>query len=417
MDRGNTKGTIHMIDPSKALAWLNEIENCSHLNKGDRQLIGAIGQARLSDLGRAQILERLRNDAHSSADPLRTAEILLYCAAIGHWRGWCPQAARDAREAVIAYDADDHRRAVALWILGIVQWEMLQNHEAYRNWAEARKIFKHCQISSQHSPNAIDWYEDPIWQMEVELVVRPEEISTWLNHFERSSLRPPTGQVLQSMREKIRQRAYPSIYVLMQDLQEANRRSERIHERAEIYLEFGLATYQIGNSHFAIELLRKAVSDFYPGIGTYHKQAVAHCMLGAVEWMHTSSRKQAAADWLRCIDEFEQLRDCADRDNFPKKEKWYSEHRDILSSALLERVKPAKQSDPANDNPEKNDSESPVSVASKNKTYAYDDLLSRVLWDRATADRLIEFERKRAPTADRNELIRRAIERWIRDNQ
>jgi len=41
----------------------------------------------------------------------------------------------------------------------------------------------------------------------------------------------------------------------------------------------------------------------------------------------------------------------------------------------------------------------------------------KVQWDRAIADRLIEFERKKAPTADRNEWIKRAIERWDRDNR
>jgi hypothetical protein len=253
--------------------------------------------------------------------------------------------------------------------------------------------------------------------MGVELVARPEEISTWLNRFERSSLRPPTGQVVKSMQEKIRQQAYPSIYVLMQDLQEANRWSERLHERAEIYLEFGLATYQMGNSHFAIELLRKAFIDFYPGIGTYHKQEVARCMLGALEWMHTSSRNQAAAHWSRCIDEFENLRGWADQDNLPEKEEWYAEHRDLLRSALLDRVKPPEHSDLGGDNPTENQQEPPASPTNENKTYAYDDLLSKVLWDRGTADRLIEDERQRAPAADRNQLIRRAIERWIRDNQ
>ena len=408
-----------MIDSSRALSWLNAIDNRSHLREGDRQLVREIIQSDLSESGIMQILERLRTEAHSSSgDHRRTAEIMLYCACIGHWRRSYPQAARDAIEAVISYDAEDHRRAVALWILGAIQWKMSQNHEAYRNWAEARKIFKQCSNPSPHSRNAKGWYKDPIEQMEVELVARPEEISNWLNRFERPSLGPRTWRVVESMREKICQQGYPSIYVLIQDLQEAIRWSERIYERAEIYLEFGLAMYQMGNSYFAIDLLRKAVLDFYPGIGTYHKQAVARCMLGAVEWMHKSSLKQAAADWLCCFDQFEQLRWRADRDNHQEKEEWYSERREILACALLAgRVKPPQNSDFGNDNPEENGPGSPASGMKEYKTYPYDDLLSKVLWDRAIADRLIELERKLAPTVDRNELIRRAIERWIREQQ
>ena len=406
-----------MIDTFRALGWLNAVDNCSHLNNEDCRFLRGIGQLGLFDYRIEPSLETFRTMARSSSDALRKAEILLYCAAIGHARGWNPRAARDAIEALISYDMDRHRQAVALWILGTTQWEMLQNHEAYRNWAEARKIFKQCQTPVQLSSRAEDWYREPIFQMEVELVARPEEISTWLNRFERSSLGILTGQIVTRVRESTRQRAYPSIYILMQDLQAAINRCNSLYERAEIYLEFGLATYQLRHSHFAIELLRKAVLNFYPGIGTYHKQVVTRCMLGALEWMHPACHSQAAADWLRCIDEFANLRECADRDHFHEKAEWYSLHHDILQSALLEWVKPANQIDPQETVPEPEVPKPPPSPPSPGKTDLYQELLAKVDWDREIADRLIEFERKKNPAADRQEWIRRAIEWRIRDNQ
>jgi tetratricopeptide (TPR) repeat protein len=406
-----------MIDAFKALGWLNVVDSCSHLDTEDRRLIGSIGRLGLFDSRIEAILERLRISAHSHSDSLRKAEVLLYCAAIGHSRGWNPQAARDAIEAVISYDMDHHRCAVARWILGIMQWEMLQNHDAYQNWAGAKRMFQQCQTANQRAANAMNWYTDPIFQMDVELIARPEEISTWINCFERSSLGIPTGQIVNRVRENVRQRAYPSIYVLMQDLQQANNCSERLHERAEIYLEFGLATYQLGNSYFAIDLLRNAVLNFYPGIGTYHKQVVARCMLGALEWMHKACHNQAAADWMRCIDEFEKLQQWANRDNFHQKAEWYERRCEILRAALLEWVKPPNHADPKDTEPQ-GQAPQPVSRSpAPGKTDLYQELLAKVNWDRAMADCLIEFERKKAPTADRNELIRRAIERWLRDNQ
>ncbi len=47
---------------------------------------------------------------------------------------------------------------------------------------------------------------------------------------------------------------------------------------------------------------------------------------------------------------------------------------------------------------------------------AYQELLRRVRMDPGTADRLMELERHRAPTATRAELIQRALERLDRDN-
>jgi hypothetical protein len=46
----------------------------------------------------------------------------------------------------------------------------------------------------------------------------------------------------------------------------------------------------------------------------------------------------------------------------------------------------------------------------------YHELLMKVHWDQLAADRLIELERKKTPTADRTEWIKRAIEHWNRDN-
>jgi hypothetical protein len=47
----------------------------------------------------------------------------------------------------------------------------------------------------------------------------------------------------------------------------------------------------------------------------------------------------------------------------------------------------------------------------------WQDLLAKVGYDQATAERLIAFERTKAPQAVRSMLIQNAIERWMRDNR
>jgi hypothetical protein len=407
-----------MTDIFEVLGWLEAIDRRSHLSEEARRLAG-YARANLVDESRLiPILERLRNAAQCSEGPLAKAETFLHCAAIEYCRGRYPWAARDAREAALSYDADVHRHAVALWVLGSIQWKTRQNHDAYRNWADAREIFRKREPLFQHFPKEKSWYQNRVRYMEIKSAMRSEEIWTWLNYFEPSNLRTPTKQFVDRVQEKIRQQAYSNVYALMQDLQEADRRSETLYEKAENYLEFGLAMYQMGNVYYAIELLRKSVRYFHPGVGTYHKQVVARCMLGALEWMQRASHDQAKADWMRCIDEFEKLRGLADRDNCQDKEKWYARQRDILRVALFEKCnEEPKPPNPESGIPEEPQPEPPPWTPTNQKPDLYNELLMKVRWDRAIADRLIEFERKKAPTADRNEWIKRAIERWDHDNR
>lgn len=46
----------------------------------------------------------------------------------------------------------------------------------------------------------------------------------------------------------------------------------------------------------------------------------------------------------------------------------------------------------------------------------YDDLLRKVGGDRAAADRLIEFERRRSPSSTRMTCLQNAIQRWEHEN-
>ncbi|MEW6029921.1 MAG: hypothetical protein ACOYZ8_07760 [Chloroflexota bacterium] len=326
-----------MLDSFEVLNWLNQFDRL-HLSRDARALTRAARDVRRSDAGVERIIARLEAIRQASGDPLEAAEISLHCAAVEIWRGMYVRAIRHAKEAGGAYRADDHRRAVARWLMGMAQWERLQNHSAYSNWDGARKLFARRLRFFRHSPNERGWYEEKLWLMEIELAGKPEEIYTWLNRFEESKLSPPSRQVVEAVQEKIRQRAYPDVYAMIRDLQEVNKWSKEDYERAEVFLECGLTAYQMGNIPAAIELLKRAVVDFSPGIGNKHKQVVARCMLGAVEWMDSTKHNQATIDWRRCVDEFEELRSWADKANEQQRKKWYINRRVILRTLLLGKL-------------------------------------------------------------------------------
>jgi hypothetical protein len=106
----------------------------------------------------------------------------------------------------------------------------------------------------------------------------------------------------------------------------------------------------------------------------------------------------------------------AERGDLEEKERWYAKRCDLLRAALLERVEPENASEPGQSSPGGNLPGTPPSP-NPGKTDIYEELLAKVEWDRGIADRLIEYERKKAPAADRNELLRRAILRLKRDSR
>lgn len=418
-----------MIGIFEALDWLNAIDGNSCLTAEERALSMAARVITYSEEDVRRILINLRTAGQRSGDPLEIAEVALHLMAIEFWRGWFPQAVQDIGEAVRAYRNDDHRRAVAQWMLGMAQWRVSENDRAYTNWRGARTIFQERRSQFRNLPDIDEWYESWTWQMDLELTAKPEEIYTWLNRnrFEGTSFSASSKQLADRMAENIRQRRYPDAYSIMREIQQINRWSIVVYERTEALFECGLAAYQMGQLDSAMELLRNAVKDFAPGVGNNHKQVVARYMLGAVEWLDPGTRNQAAVDWRRCIEDFGQLMVQADRDNEQLRRQWYSDRMALLEAALAERLpgggpqgqKPRGRipSPPGTPPSPTEDGPGPDTPPKGQETDPYQELLSKVRGDALTAERLIEYERRRAPSASREELIRRAIERWERDNR
>jgi hypothetical protein len=320
-----------MIGVFEALDWLNAIEGRSRLTAEEARLSMTARIVSLSDDEVRTTLRRLRSEGLASADPMERAEVLLNIAAIEYWRRWFADAARDADAATLTYRTlnDAHRRAVASWILGMAEWELLQNNDAYTNWDDARTVF----IQGQ-----TNWYPQPARRMQIDLVARPEEIFTWLNEFEGSRLTPASWQIIRLVQENIRQRRYSNANELLADLQEINRWSVGSFALAEACTECGLTAYQVGPTALATPLIEKAINDFAPGIGNNHQQVIARCMLGALAWRENSQQRNARLCWIRCLTELEELEFQADRDNNQDQRRWYAERRDLLEAALEEQL-------------------------------------------------------------------------------
>lgn len=245
--------------------------------------------------------------------------------------------------------------------------------------------------------------------MATNLEPTPEEIFTWLNEFEESYLSPTSQQYIDAIGERIDQGTYADALDLLDDLQELTRFDGELYERAEVFFESGFAYYRMGYMNLAIAALKHAVLEFASGKGNNHKQVLARCMLGAMYWQDDCDRLQAINEWKRCVKELAALRLQADREDRQTRAEWYADQHAMLQAALAARV---SQTLGGRGGPNRPSQQRPRRGPQLPDRYSY--LVLLVQGDRATADRLIEYERRNAPDCDRAELIERAIDRLLR---
>jgi tetratricopeptide (TPR) repeat protein len=248
--------------------------------------------------------------------------------------------------------------------------------------------------------------------MATNLEPTPEQIFGWLNEFEESYLSPTSNQYIDGIDKRISQGTYADAFDLLDDLQQLTRYNGELHERAEVFFESGFAYYRMGYMNLAVDALKHAVLEFPSGKGNNHKQVVARCLLGAMQWHDDCDRNQAIIGWKRCVKELAALRLQADRENKQTKAEWYADQHAVLEAALATRVsqtisRTARSNAPA--------SQRPSSRSQPPDRYSY--LVLLVQGDIGVADRLIEYERRNAPDCDRAELIERAIERLLRSRR
>jgi tetratricopeptide (TPR) repeat protein len=326
-----------MADLLDALEWLN-IFDISHLRNSTRERLERIRSVRLNSDEIANEIEALLTESGRSGDPWEYPEVLVHSAIIEYRNRHLNTARGHLHDAVRAYDGHYHRRAIAQWMLGFVEWELLENDAATSNWEAARESFT----------NMSEWYlkraEQSLFATQVSRAGLFEEAFRWLNHHEASHLKrtPRELQTIISKRldEGLIDDEAPQdtwvIYQLMYKLIDETRTSTDYMETAEAYIECGIAAYRMGHLSEAIRYLELGINHYHPGT---HHQAVSKWLLGIVQWDLEGYQDLARRNWQEAIESFEQAALQAQYRNRMAQARWYSEILHVMQDALQEKIR------------------------------------------------------------------------------
>jgi tetratricopeptide (TPR) repeat protein len=325
-----------MHSPREALGRLNTFDR-SYLNPSSKTWIGQIKHA--AEVGAD--LDREINDVleHSQAlsNPWGYAEFLVNLAVVEFEHSRYKGAQEHILIALNIFPQESHRAAVTLWILGWVEWARADPYGAYSHWMQARQIYLdlHHQSLEQRQAERITFYLECLKEINIEMVSRVEELYTWLNAHEPSRLSEAARSLVNGLMQAALEGNSKKVYQQVILLQKVGQGSEDYLEGIEVFVECGMALYQIKNYSNAANTLRRAAAGFPPGS---HRQAVARWMAGLAQWQVQSERDNAIINWQQSIKDFEGLEQQASRSQNSDRAIWYDERIEVMKLALIQKI-------------------------------------------------------------------------------
>ena len=157
-------------------------------------------------------------------------------------------------------------------------------------------------------------------------------VFSWLNEFQGSSLTRPDTILRDVMRQKIRERKFFEAYQVIDYLKSCENYRVNGFERGEIWMEYGLAYYDMGNLIEAIDSLKKAEKEYPAG---HHEHAVALWMLGTVQWCFENDHAEALMNWKEAIEEFRLLERIHEQACQVEEKNWYCARITEMEARLI----------------------------------------------------------------------------------
>ena len=321
-----------MITIGEAFGWFN-IDDRSHLSSVNMLSLYQLQDDRIPVNHKESLIRELRVTSNSVADVMEGLEVLVTIAKYEAENGDYQAARQDLTEAVKRFRPISHRMAVAKWMLGIVEWRLLENDKAYANWFFARDIFQKCAVEKGRvsATDMVRWYYKQVERMRLDMACTAEEAYYWLNLFEPSRLSDQAKNFAKQIREEIVEKKFSQAYEIGNLLAGLSRNRLDPAETAEVWVVVGLAAHQMGNPRWAVEYWTRGAAAYTPWS---HHWAVVRWMIGVAQWNLPGESERATRSWMDAAETFQDLRTTSDRAGDSNRRDWYENSARIMKLAL-----------------------------------------------------------------------------------
>jgi tetratricopeptide (TPR) repeat protein len=330
-----------MTDFSETRCWLNQFDR-SHISPATEPSVKVATDPLATDLEKTQSIAMVLETAKRSYDLWEYPELLIISAEIEYFRHNLELAHRSLSKAQEAYRTlpdNTHRLAISEWLLGLVEWELHLNRIACNHWRSAREGFVKLGQQAQAAglTDRADWYEEKALAMSVALAGMPEEgymWYRWVTNLENPNRLSALDNLEKQLSAAIDRNNVPEINLVIHRIVELARGQVNGLERAEAYLECGLAKYQLREAIEAYRFMHLSIASFHPGI---IQQGLARWVLGSM-YHKGGLIGPAIKHWNQCLETFSILRTRANWNKDIYRIHWVQDKMDLMQRAFTQLV-------------------------------------------------------------------------------
>lgn len=334
-----------MIDFTQALQWLNKYDRSS-LSSSSQELASRLAESKLAGKAFDDQVKATLTVVKTWEYPLEEAEIHVICAEALWQRGHFELARDLLKKAIDIYGSKReavylHRAAVTLWLCGHVQWAQNHNYAACDDWNKACDLFTALAMDfSDRSAvgkkdERVIWYKGVIQGMKTALAGTAEEVYTWLNNPEPGFLSLELAHLREHLVEVVKKGDYIQSNQLVRRMMKLASVCSNLAEKAETFLECGLALYHSRDYPNAIQMLHMAVATYHPGCS---QRPAARWILGIVQRKDQVLQEEGIRNWQISIEEYEALLDKAKKARNEKQIGLYQERIKRMSGVREEAM-------------------------------------------------------------------------------
>jgi len=314
-----------------------------YLNKYDPSKIRPIVDLVVVDMKNAALTDaqldgKIRDAMEKSKYPflpMEHAEIKLHCAVAKFSRKKYIETKILLDEAFPNFENDPHRRAVALWMMGLNALAMEDVSFAHSYWMSARIIFedivkgKRFQITR---PDMLAWYRERYNEISYLMAASCiQEIYNWYGIHDTGHMEGQTLAFSEKIFEAIGFRKAHEANQLIDMLIRLAKLENEHEQLSDVYVLCGVAKYLLGDSTVSINFFSEATSRQEP---KSHRQAVTYWLMGSAQWRMNDQREKALFNMNRSIEYFKDLKLIADKKHLVSVMNWYGDKLAIMEKEV-----------------------------------------------------------------------------------